>query len=71
MNNYNNQQEAMYSEIMMIKALTETCGRKALSKSHKSTQVDSSEAAAYKNCVAKFIMAPQFIMNSMNPNQYQ
>ena len=32
----------MYSEIMMIKALTETCGRKALIKSPKSTQVDFS-----------------------------
>ena len=53
MNSFN-QQEAMYSEIMMVKALTETCGRKALAKTHKSTQVDAGEAQAYKNCVAKF-----------------
>eukprot|EP00344_Euplotes_crassus_P002981 CAMPEP_0197007428 /NCGR_PEP_ID=MMETSP1380-20130617/40593_1 /TAXON_ID=5936 /ORGANISM="Euplotes crassus, Strain CT5" /LENGTH=57 /DNA_ID=CAMNT_0042427507 /DNA_START=39 /DNA_END=212 /DNA_ORIENTATION=+ len=53
----------------MIKALSEVCGKKTLNPKHKSTKIDDYEATAYKNCVAKFIMAPQHIMGTMSQAQ--
>ena len=59
-------QNAVHTELMMIKTLNDLCGKKTLNAKHKTSSLDSYEQQAYKNCVAKFIMTPQYIMNAMS-----
>ena len=63
--------EQMHSELMMIKTLTQICAKKAIKTTHTSTVLDSYETEAYKNCVMKFMQAPQVIVSSLQGAQGQ
>ena len=58
-------QAAIEANITMLSAVTEICAEKTLGSKHNSAQITPAESTAYKNCIAKFMVVPQFIMTAV------
>ena len=57
-------QQAVQANIALVTAMTKICGEKVLSNKHTSNTLSSTETSSYKNCVMKFMEAPQQVMTA-------
>ena len=62
-------QAAVQANIALVQAMTKICGEKTMQRKHKSNSLSSTETTEFKNCVLKFMEAPQTIMTAFQQIQ--